>query len=126
MNIARVVFGICVILVVLHFKDSWWATNAPGVTGAASAPANASRPGVYRGSYLMQETTGSPRFGLTFLDDKRVQMYSDGKVLEPMGTYNIFDDHLYVYHARDVWDLEIKGPALYRKDYEWTFSYTGK
>ena len=74
---------------------------------------------------MVDEPSGL-HYSLRFPDDTHVQLSSDGKVWGPLGTYNIFDDKLYLYLPGRVWNMEIRGQSLYEIDRHWTFSVVGK
>lgn len=121
----RVVFVICVLLALWHFRDSLPIDRSNGL-GVVAGPGRGTSPTTLRGTFLMQEETGGPHYSLRFPDDTHVQMSGDGKVWGPMGTYNIFDDKLYLYLPGGVWNMEIRGQTLYHIDQHWTFSLVGK
>jgi len=111
MNIGRLFFIALVLALAWHFRDSF--------------SLNTDSPNALRGTYAMAGDTEGRALTLRFVGDKRVQISPDGKVWGETLTYNVFDDNVYVYNGRDVWELKKEGPTLRRKDLNWVFNPVG-
>ena len=107
MNIARLFFILLLVALVLHFKNSFTFNKEP--------------PNAMRGIYAMDGTNEGRTFALKFVDDTHVQVSPDGKTWGELQTYNVFDDNVYVYNKREVWDFTKSGATLRRKDFNWVF-----
>lgn len=126
MSLGRVVFVLCLLLVLWHFRDSLPIDRSNGL-GVAAAPGKGTSPKSVRGTFVLPDAEGKPRISLRFVNDTHFQISRDGKAWGSELTYNIFDDKIYLYFIKgEVWNMEIKGQSLYRSDLNQTFNFTGK
>jgi hypothetical protein len=123
--IGRVVFVICLLLVLWHFKDSLPVDRSSGL-GVVADSGKGISPKSVRGTFMLSDEDGKSSISLRFLNDTHFQISPDGKVWGPQFRYNMFDDKLYLNFPHEVWTMEIKGQTLYRADLRQTFTFIGK
>ena len=81
-----------------------------------------SNPTLLYGFYV-QDLPGnvSPRLGLNFLDETRVEMFSGNRKLGDTVRYSIQGKSLTITHACGTWYMEIRGDKLYHKGFNCDF-----
>ena len=64
----------------------------------------------------------TPRLGLNFLDETRVEIFADySKLGDTSAQYRIQGDSLVITHSCGTWHMEIRGDKLYHKEFKFDF-----
>lgn len=74
------------------------------------------------GSYYVSKPGMTPQFGVKFLDDTEVDMYTDGAKNGGTCHYVVNGDQIVITHACGVWHLDKRGDDLFNEELNWSFS----